>query len=999
MKQIAFLFIYYLSFALPWMANYSSDLSTTSTEAVAVNSVFCAPTDSLALVNFFNQTNGGPCLPSSPFPGWDNPWVLTDLVCTWPGITLNAGGRVIAIELNSSGLTGNLPLDLAVLTELQELKVSNNCLTGTIPTEFEDLINMRQLWIDGNDLVGAVPEELCNMTNLTVFFLDENNLTGTFPNCFNDLDGLGTIDMFDNCFDSLPDLTGALSLATGKLRVYNNKLTFDDLLPNIDDIANFYNPQDSVCVELDTTVVTGTVFNLSLGIDADITTNSYQWYRNGILFGPPTNSNTLVFNPVSFAAAGVYHCQVTNPAMPLLTLQSRSKTVTVACGTSNFEYIENVCTGFEIEFGGVTYNVGNTTLITTLGGADQFGCDSTINIQLTFTTPPPPTPLDTILCAGESITVNGTVYNETNDSGLENFGVPNQFNCDSSVQVNLTFYPAAISNIEPILCMDDTFSIAGQDFHFQDSIGQIVLDGASFHGCDSTINIDLNFHLLATSTINDTYCTGQEIILNGTTYNAGNTMGSDTLFNENWRGCDSIVIVNLTFGDGVETTLTESICTGQEIIVNGNVYDCDTPNGSETIVGGSYLNCDSTIIVDLSCYEPDHGIVHMTVCPGDSFDYNGTTYDAANNSDEENLGGIGQFGCDSIVDVSISFFSPAFSIFDTTLCENESIIIDGNMVSTNGPVIIENGSFRGCDSSIFVTITQLPIAANLINDVLCPGNSITVNGEIYDVANDSGTETITGGAFNGCDSVITIAISFGTAVISQADEILCDGDSLVVGSIVLNPSNMMYTDTIIGGSFSGCDSITNINISYYPLSLSQFNPSLCPGESLDFGGVPIDATNPSDTIIIPNGSYSGCDSTIMVIANILTVETGVFSTTLCAGESVVINGNTYDEITDIGTETIPLGSFQGCDTTFTVSIDFYPIASSNIVNTLCDGESLNIGGVVFDASNPADTVVIPDASFYGCDSLVIVNLEFYPPATSIIDYTLCFEQSIEVNGT
>ncbi len=995
MKQITLFFLYYLSFALPWMANPSSDLST---EATAVNSVFCDPTDSLALVDFFNQTNGGPCFPSSPLPGWDDPWVLTDLVCTWPGITLDANGRVIAIELNSSGLTGDIPIELSLLTELQELKVSNNCLTGTIPTEFEDLVNMRQLWIDGNELVGEVPEELCNMEDLTVFFLDENNLTGTFPFCFNNLNGLGTIDMFDNCFDSLPDLTGALSLTTGKLRVYNNKLTFDDLLPNIDDIATFYSPQDSVCVELDTTVQTGTVFNLSLGIDAGITTNSYQWYRNGVPFGPPNNSNTLVFDPVSFAAAGVYHCQVTNPAMPLLTLQSRSKTVTVVCGTSSFEFVEDVCSGFEIDFGGVTYDEGNPTFMTTLSGADQFGCDSIINIQLTFSTPPP-TPLDTILCPGESITVNGTVYDEANDSGLESFGIPDQFNCDSSVQVNVTFYPEAISNIEPILCMDDTFSIAGQEFHFQDSIGQIILEGLSFHGCDSTINIDLNFYPLATSTITDTYCTGQEVILNGTTYNAGNRIGADTLFNESWRGCDSIVIVDLTFGDGVEFDLDSTICDGQEVIVNGTVYDCDNPTGSETIIGGSFLNCDSTINVNITCSEPEHGTFHMTVCPGGSFEYFGMTYDEIADNGEQNIGGIGQFGCDSIVDVSISFYSPSFSILDTTICENEDLIIDGDVISNNGPLVIPGGSFRGCDSTVFITINELPVATNLINDVLCPGGTITVNGEIYDEVNDSGTETIFGGAFNGCDSIITIDITFGTAVISQTDEILCDGDSLVIGTIVLNPSNTVYTDTIFGGSFSGCDSITNINISYHPVSNSQFNPNLCPGESLDFGGVTIDATNPSDTIVVPNGSYTGCDSTIMVIANILTVETGAFSTTLCPGDSIVINGTTYDEVNDSGTETIPIGSFQGCDTTFTVNIDFYPVASSNIVNTLCDGESLDVGGVILDASNPSDTVVIPNASFHGCDSLVIVNLEFYPPATSTIDYTLCFGQQITVNGT
>ena len=972
-------------------------MSKTTSVNTAAN-VYCDPIDSLALVEFYNQTSsGGPCPPSAS-TGWTTPWNLSDNVCDWPGITLNADGRVTHVELNSTGLTGPLPAELTILTELIVLRLSNNCLTGTIPTSFGDLTNVQTLWLDGNEFVGPIPEELCNMSTLSVLFLDENNFTGTFPACFDDLFALGSIDLFDNCFDSLPDLTGANSLSNDDLEVYDNKLTFDDILPNIDVVGTFYHPQDSVCLEIDTTVQTGTAFNLSLGIDAGITTSSYQWYKNGAIFGAPTSTNTLTFDPVTFADAGVYHCQVTNPGAPLLTLYSRAKTVNVVCGTSSFEYVETVCDGFEIEFGGVTYNSSNPFYSDTFLGGDQFGCDSTVLIDLTYSTPPP-TMMDTTICPGTSIFVNGTEYNESNDSGLEEFGIPDQFGCDSTVQVNVSFYPEATSNLTPTICADDTITIEGTEFHFLDSTGQVIIPGVSYHGCDSIINVDLNFYPVDTALIDDSYCTGQSVTINGTIYNAGNPDGIEILENESWRGCDSIIRVDLNFGGGVTYNLDTTFCGNQEVIVNSVVYDCDNPNGSETITGGSYLGCDSTIVVNITCTDPENGTLDTMLCSGGSFIYYGVEFDIDNTSEAVNIGTLGQNGCDSIVDVTISFFNNSFSILDTTICENEILIIDGNPISSNGPVVISEGSFNGCDSTVFVTITILPLATETIDDVLCPGQSITVNGTVYDEDNLSGEETIPGGAANGCDSVITIDISYGDAVISQNDEVLCFGDSLIIDGEVLNETNPIYTDTLIGGSVSGCDSITIIEVSYYPEAISEHSPDLCPGESLEFGGVTIGAGNPSDTIILENGSYTGCDSTIRVVANLLTVPLGSFTETLCPGESIIINGTTYDESNDNGIETIPSGSYQMCDSSFTVVIDFHEMASSTLMDTLCFGTDTLIAGTLINAANPVDTIIIDGGSYTGCDSTLFVNMSFYDEAVETISFTLCFGQSIIVNGT
>jgi gliding motility-associated-like protein len=994
MKHISLFLFYSLSHLITWMMEPHHHKMI---EAPA-GTVYCNVLDSLSLVAFYDQTNNGAC----PFPGpigWDVPWNLNNNVCTWPGVTLNSAGRVIILELQNNGLTGNIPPELSTLTALQQLILSNNCLTGPIPPELGDLTNVSLFFLDGNDLTGSIPDEICNLINVSAMFLDENNLTGAVPTCFNNLDQLSQLDLFENCIDSIPNLNGMLNLGPNKLRVQNNKLTFDDILPNSGDIGSFYNPQDSFCTPLNITLQTGTTYNLDLGIDEGIPNNVYQWYRNGVPFGPTSNSNTLVFDPVTFASAGTYHCRVTNPSAPLLTLRSRAKTINVVCGTSVFTFTPDVCSGYEIVIGGVTYNEANPCDNITLPGQDQFGCDSIVNICLNYVSISP-TPLDTTLCPGESITVNGTVYDEGNPTGLEMFGVPDQFNCDSSVQVSLSFFPEAESFLTPTICTDGSIIIAGQTFNASNPSGQITLSGASFHGCDSIINVDVNFYPVASSTFTGDYCDGQQVLINGTIYDSSNPDGIETINNGSWRGCDSIVTVNLTFGSGVVFNLNESICEGQEIIVNGVTYDCDNPSGQQTIVGGSYTNCDSTIIVNLSCYQPPNGVLNPTICFGDEFIYNGTVYDENNDDGTENLGNIGFNGCDSIVEVNLSFFLPAFSVLDTSLCSNEVLIVAGVTVINNNPVVLQNASFRGCDSTIYINRTNLPVATLLIDDVLCPGNSITVNGEVYDENNLTGTEIMEGAAFNGCDSIVTIDISYGTAVINQIDIALCNGDTFEIpGGIVLDENNPVYSDTIIGGSFSNCDSITIYMVSYHPLSLNQFNPELCPGESIVVGGVVIDATNPSANILLENAAYSGCDSTIIVNAILYTVPDGAYTNTLCDGESIVINGTTYDEANPSGIETIPNGSFHNCDTTFTVMIDFYPPSTSAANFNLCPGGSVTIGGVELNQTSPFATITLPGVGQHGCDSIIMASAYFYPPAASTIDHTLCFGQSITVNGT
>ena len=90
------------------------------------------------------------------------------------------------LELDSNQLTGPIPCQLGTLGNLETLNLNNNQLSGNIPFELGGLVNLTSLKLSSNLLAGSIPSTLGNLTSLSSFFsLDNNNLTGCFPDEIN----------------------------------------------------------------------------------------------------------------------------------------------------------------------------------------------------------------------------------------------------------------------------------------------------------------------------------------------------------------------------------------------------------------------------------------------------------------------------------------------------------------------------------------------------------------------------------------------------------------------------------------------------------------------------------------------------------------------------------------------------------------------------------------------------------------------------------------------
>src|SRR5690606_6424279 len=111
--------------------------------------------------------------------------------------------------------------------------------------------------------------------------------------------------------------------------------------------------------------------------------------------------------------------------------------------------------------------------------------------------------------------------------------------------------------------------------------------------------------------------------------------------------------------------------------------------------------------------------------------------------------------------------------------------------------------------------------------------------------------------------------------------------------------------------------------------------------------------------------------------------------TLCPGGSITIGNMTFDENNPSGTVLVP-GAGNDCDSLFTVELSFAPEARGSFLQQTCDQNfTLTLGSQTFDKNNTSGTVILQEASFFGCDSIVDVTLTFLPSVQNQIDKTTC----------
>ncbi|XP_024013592.1 probable LRR receptor-like serine/threonine-protein kinase At4g36180 isoform X3 [Eutrema salsugineum] len=88
---------------------------------------------------------------------------------------------LFGLDLSENELSGEIPIELGGLLEIQAFNLSHNNLSGVIPDSFSGLKNVESLDLSFNRLQGRIPSRLADLSSLAVFNVSYNNLSGVTP--------------------------------------------------------------------------------------------------------------------------------------------------------------------------------------------------------------------------------------------------------------------------------------------------------------------------------------------------------------------------------------------------------------------------------------------------------------------------------------------------------------------------------------------------------------------------------------------------------------------------------------------------------------------------------------------------------------------------------------------------------------------------------------------------------------------------------------------------
>ncbi len=405
----------------------------------------------------------------------------------------------------------------------------------------------------------------------------------------------------------------------------------------------------------------------------------------------------------------------------------------------------------------------------------------------------------------------------------------------------------------------------------------VVMDTIDFGIYDSVYITTIDVLPTIATSLSAAICEGESYAFGNASYSQS---GSYTQVFAAQNGCDSTVTLNLSVLPSLQSSLSATICNGESIAFGNTSY---SQSGSYTQIFAAQNGCDSTVTLNLSVMPSLQSSFSATICSGESFAFGNASYSQSGSYTQVFAA---QNGCDSTVTLNLYVLPSLQSGFSATICSGESFAFGNASYSQSGSYTQAFAAQNGCDSTVTLNLAVLPTASHSINETLCFGGSLLVNGNIYDESNPTGTEVIENGSHLGCDSIIQINLSFNSAVSSSVSLYLCPDEGLVVNGTLYNMANPTGTEVFPNGSFLGCDSIVYVSLSFYPEAIGLFQAEICPWETIEILGTTFSADNPSGTIVLPQASINGCDSTISLSLTVLPLVQLQVDTAVLAGTEV-----------------------------------------------------------------------------------------------------------------
>ncbi|NBC08288.1 MAG: T9SS type B sorting domain-containing protein [Bacteroidetes bacterium] len=196
------------------------------------------------------------------------------------------------------------------------------------------------------------------------------------------------------------------------------------------------------------------------------------------------------------------------------------------------------------------------------------------------------------------------------------------------------------------------------------------------------------------------------------------------------------------------------------------------------------------------------------------------------------------------------------------VCPGQTVVLpDGQETGVAGVYVDTLLTVNECDSIIETTVDIAATDTVLLDNQRCTGDgfSLTVNGNVYDESNPKGQELLQ--TELGCDSFVLIDLAFNLPSFDSIQLQGCNGDglSVAVGGTLYDESNPVGEEVLVNQF--GCDSVVTIDLSFEPVDTTRLDFTRCEGDTVLVNGVPYAA---GSTTVERYPTTNNCDSVVIV---------------------------------------------------------------------------------------------------------------------------------------
>ncbi len=273
-------------------------------------------------------------------------------------------------------------------------------------------------------------------------------------------------------------------------------------------------------------------------------------------------------------------------------------------------------------------------------------------------------------------------------------------------------------------------------------------------------------------------------------------------------------------------------------------------------------------------------------------------------------------------------------LFDNVPSTDYRLTLDTTVLAANHQALVAkiDTVLTGCDEEIIIDWLIIEYCETLTSTLLmntCNGASVIYEGETLPAG---ATTPVTLTSSTGCDSIVQVTVIDNNSVTEYETYSACTGaDYDYNGTMISAGATEQFDFTTV----TGCDSTVFVTVNELSVTPGNEIFSACSGENIIYDGSPVMAGSSQDFTLT---SVQGCDSIVTVMVTEVLPQTINETYTVCAGETYDYNGMMISAGT---TETFSLTGYQGCDSTVTVLVDEYaPLTLSLETDIICPGSSM-----------------------------------------------------------